>query len=424
MMMWYTRILVLLGFVLVLGSTSQAQTDEALSPTPPAAATRTETRLAVFDEIWQTVRDHFYDPTLRSLDWTAVGEKYRPLAAAASDEERSGVFNRMLAELTASHTGHYTSADPAYYQLLDIFSGALRRGLRQVFPSGQVTYPGIGMFTRRLGDKTFISGVLDGLPAAKAGLRVGDELLAADGAPYQPISSFATKVDQEVTLQVRRSPDGPPQDVVVVPEQIKPNAAFLQAMQESARIINVDGVKVGYIHVWSYAGTQYQQLLEREIFAGTLKEAEALVVDLRDGWGGAQAQYLDLFTAQGPTVTMVNRDGEVAVSNVKWRKPVVMLVNGGTRSGKEILAYGFKKYGLGEVIGTRTAGAVLAARAFLLSDGSLLLLAVDDVRVDGQRLEGVGVTPTIEVPFAVEYAQGKDPQLQRAIELLSRSVRG
>src|SRR5207244_12469118 len=99
MMMWYTRILVLLGFVLVLGSTSQAQTDEALSPTPPAAATRTETRLAVFDEIWQTVRDHFYDPTLRSLDWTAVGEKYRPLAAAASDEERSGVFNRMLAEL-------------------------------------------------------------------------------------------------------------------------------------------------------------------------------------------------------------------------------------------------------------------------------------------------------------------------------------
>jgi carboxyl-terminal processing protease len=101
-----------------------------------------------------------------------------------------------------------------------------------------------------------------------------------------------------------------------------------------------------------------------------------------------------------------------------------MLVNGGTRSGKEILAYGFKKYGLGEVIGTQTTGAVLAGRAFLLSDGSLLLLAVADVRVDGQRLEGVGVTPTIEVPFAVEYAQGKDPQLERAIDLLSRSVRG
>ena len=67
---------------------------------------------------------------------------------------------------------------------------------------------------------------------------------------------------------------------------------------------------------------------------------------------------------------------------------------------------------------------MLAARAFLLSDGSLLLLAVNDVFVDGQRLEGVGVTPTLEVPFPVEYAQGNDPQLERAIEFLTRSVRG
>jgi carboxyl-terminal processing protease len=176
--------------------------------------------------------------------------------------------------------------------------------------------------------------------------------------------------------------------------------------------------------VWSYAGMQYQQVLEREIFSGTLKEADALVFDLRDGWGGAQPHYLDLFSPVGPTVTMTDRGGDASVSNVKWRKPVVMLINGGTRSGKEILAYGFKKYGVGELIGTRTAGAVLARRAFLLSDDSLLLLAVADVHIDGERLEGVGVTPTIEVPFAVEYAQGKDPQLERAIAVLARSVRG
>jgi carboxyl-terminal processing protease len=422
--MWYTRVLVTIGLVLALAIMSQAQTHDPQSPLLPAEAPRAETKLAVFDEILQRVRQQFYDPTLRHLDWTAIEAKYRPLAAAASDEARSAVFNRMLAELTASHTGHYTPADPAYYQLLDIFSGALRRDLHRVFPDGRVTYPGIGIFTQRIGDKTFISGILDGFPAAKAGLQVGDELLTVDGTPYHPINSFMAKVNQEVTLQVRRDLNSPPHDVVVVPEQIKPNEAFLKAMQESARVVNADGVQIGYIHVWSYAGTQYQQLLEREIFSGTLKAAEALVLDLRDGWGGAQAHYLDLFNAMGPTVTMTDRDGDVSVSNVKWRKPVVMLVNRGTRSGKEILAYGFKKYGVGEVIGTRTAGAVLAGRAFLLSDGSLLFLAVADVLVDGQRLEGVGVTPTIEVPFVVEYAQGKDPQLERAIEVLSRSVRG
>ena len=95
-----------------------------------------------------------------------------------------------------------------------------------------------------------------------------------------------------------------------------------------------------------------------------------------------------------------------------------MLVNGGTRSGKEVLAYGFKKYRLGEVIGTRTEGAVLAATAFLIG-GGLLLLAVDDVLVDGERLEGVGVAPTIEVQAGPPSVDGNDPQLDRAVAVLS-----
>jgi len=110
----------------------------------------------------------------------------------------------------------------------------------------------------------------------------------------------------------------------------------------------------------------------------------------------------------------------VRFEDVKWRKPVAMLVNRGTRSGKEVLAYGFKTYGIGEVIGTPTARAVLASSAFLMGNGDLLLLAVDDVLVDGHRLEGVGVTPTIEVPFDYRYAAGKDPQLDRAVQVLAR----
>jgi carboxyl-terminal processing protease len=379
--------------------------------------------LAVFEEVWRTVRDHFYDPTFRGLDWAAVREKYRPLAAAAaSDAERSAVINRMLSELASSHTWHYTASDPAYFQLLDIFSGVLRQPLRRLFPDGQVTYPGLGMFTRQLDGKSFIAGILDGLPARQAGLVVGDEILAAGGEPFHPINSFATKVGQEVTLTIRRRVDGPTEDVVVVPARIKPNEAFLKAMEESARIIDAAGARIGYIHVWSYAGSQYQQLLEREVSSGKLKDADALVWDLRDGWGGAETEYLHLFTGRAPTTTLINRDGRVSVANANWRKPVAMLVNGGTRSGKEILAYGFKEYGIGEVIGSHTASAVLAGRAYLLGDGSLLLLAVADVLVDGQRLEGVGVMPTISVPFPLAYAQGKDPQLDRAVDVLSRAV--
>jgi C-terminal processing protease CtpA/Prc len=415
--------LLMLLLIMSLCLTAMSHADELPLQTTTAQYEPATADLTVFEEVWRTVRDYFYDPTFRGLDWADVKEKYRPLAAAAtSDADRSVVINRMLAELGVSHTGHYTASDPAYFQLLDIFSGMLRQSLRRVFPDGQVTYPGIGTFTRQLDGKTFITGILDGLPAQKAGLIVGDEIITAGGEPFHPIDSFTTNVGKDVTLTIRRRVDSPTEAVVVVPERIKPNEAFLKAMEASARLIDTESAKIGYIHVWSYAGSRYQQLLERELSVGKLKEADALVWDLRDGWGGAEAEYLHLFTGQAPITTLINRDGHVSVANATWRKPVAMLVNDGTRSGKEILAYGFKKYAIGEVVGSRTAAAVLAGRAYLLSDGSLLLLAVADVLVDGQRLEGVGVTPTIAVPFPLAYAQGQDPQLDRAVEVLSRAV--
>jgi len=191
---------------------------------------------------------------------------------------------------------------------------------------------------------------------------------------------------------------------------------FLEGMRASARVLQANGRRIGYVHVWSYAGYAYQEALERLLSEGILRDADALIWDLRDGWGGAVPEYLDLFNPRAPTMRVTDRSGGHEFENVKWRKPVAMLVNGGTRSGKEVLAYGFKKYQLGEVIGTQTEGAVLAATAFLVGQG-LLLLAVDDVQVDGERLEGVGVAPTIEVQPA--SGGGDDPQLNRAVALLS-----
>jgi carboxyl-terminal processing protease len=160
------------------------------------------------------------------------------------------------------------------------------------------------------------------------------------------------------------------------------------------------------------------EALEQLLGEGVLKDADALVLDLREGWGGAVPDHLDLFNARAPTMQVRDRDGRIQFDNVKWRRPAAMLVNERSRSGKEVVAYGFEKYRLGEVIGSRTSGAVLAASAFLMRNGDLLLLAVDDVRVDGERLEGTGVAPTIAVPFDARYAAGTDPQLDRAIELL------
>jgi carboxyl-terminal processing protease len=375
--------------------------------------------IETFEGVWQTVRDRFYDPHLNGLDWSAVRERYRVIAAQATSNERlAEVINDMLSELQASHTRYYTTDEPEYYQLAGIFSGALRRrGLDRAFPGGRISYPGIGILSQPgIAGGSAITGVIEGTPAEKAGLLAADEIISADGAPFEPVRSFRDKVGKPVVLALRRA--GAPRQLQVTPVDIEPNRMFLEGMRASARIFEANGRRIGYVHVWSYAGYAYQEALEGLLSTGVLADVDALIWDLRDGWGGAVPEYLDLFNLRAPTMQITDRSGSHEFRNVKWRKPVAMLVNGGTRSGKEVLAYGFKKYRLGEVIGTRTEGAVLAATAFLVGRG-LLLLAVEDVRVDGVRLEGVGVTPTIEVQGGPTTGGEIDPQLDRAVALLS-----
>jgi carboxyl-terminal processing protease len=390
--------------------------------TAPSTSAVQQTTPATVDEVWRLVNERFYDPQFGGHDWLAIGQTYRAQAVAAGPDELPDLINRMLGELHASHTAYLTPSDPAYYDLADIFHGALRRDLPRVFRDGEVSYVGIGALTRPIGDKIFVSGLLADFPAAQAGLRTGDEIVAADGAEFDPIESFVGKAGQSVKLTIRQTPDGPTEDIAVTPEVIKPSEAYLKAIAASARIIEVDGSRIGYIRMWSYAGRDFHHLLEEEITTGTLKDADALIWDLRGGWGGAQPSYLDLFDPRGPVMTVIGRSGRRDVVNARWQKPAVLLIDGGTRSGKEILAYGFKKYGFGPVVGTRTKGDVLAASAFMLSNNCLLELAVDDVRVDGERLEGVGVTPTVEVPFELEYSGGEDPQLAQAIAVAVQSV--
>ena len=382
------------------------------------------------NEVWQEVDENFFDPKFNGVNWKAKREEYAErIKPAQSIEEASVVINQMLGELNTSHTRFYSRLEPAYYQLLGVFDrGDFAQEIAKLFPDGKLEYTDIGIFTKDINGKTFITAILDGSPAAKAGLKVGDAVLTVDGKPYQPIQSFVDKADREVKISIQRTPDAKSiEDITVIPKKLYPNTLFLEAMRESIKIIERDRAlpgaksdrqKIGYVHIWSYAGDQYQQLLGDEIAYGKLKDADSLILDLRDGWGGANPNYLAIFAEKVPVLTRIPRDGIKRNLDYQWRKPVVMLVNNGSRSGKEILAYGFKKYGLGKVIGTKTAGAVVGGSPFLLNDGNLLYLAVVDVLVDGERLEGKGVIPDIEVPFPLEYAQGKDPQLERAIEVL------
>ena len=223
-------------------------------------------------------------------------------------------------------------------------------------------------------------------------------------------------------MLIRRTADASPQKIVVVPKIFNPATMFLDAVKDSVEVIEQDDRKIGYIHIWSYADDKYQEQLEKELVYDRLKDTDGLVWDIRDGWGGAVPTYLNIFTAPVPTITSIFRDGVARDTQMQWQKPVVMLVNQGSRSGKEILAYGFRKYGVGQIVGSETAGAVVAGRPYIMPDGSLLYLAIANVLVDGERLEGNAIVPDVRVPLTIPYAQGVDPQKERAIKTVLEAI--
>jgi C-terminal processing protease CtpA/Prc len=377
----------------------------------------------VFDRVVTLVEERFFSPEALPA-FRAVVAELREAATAGAPIPVDEAIDAALASLGASHTARYTMDRVDYYELANVFRYALRSDARRLFPpEGRVAYDGIGIASRMIDGKVFATDVYDGGPAAFAGLKAGDEILAVDGAPFSEIGSFNGKAGKIVRLEVRRTAAAAPIAVSIEVQRLQPEETFLKAISDSVRVVDRDGRKIGIIHLWMYTSDEVAEILSEELGGGRLKDVDGLILDLRSRWGGAPADAAEMFVGGTGDMTMTDRAGDIRYVNTRWDKPVVAIIDEGTRSGMEILTYALRKNGV-PLVGTNTAKAVVAGTAFLLPDDSLLLLAVSDVHVDGGRLEGVGVAPDIVVPFDIRYANGADPQMDAALTEMGRVLAG
>lgn len=376
-------------------------------------------KVALFDEAAQMVEEQFFDQTMKGLNWTEVTSEHRSrITPDMGREAFAAEVNKMLAQLDTSHTRLITQDSPDWYQLAGVFlfrNDSLAEEMAPYLTNGAPIYADIGVILERRSEGYFASGILAGFPASKSGILTGDRLVSVEGRPFHPIHSFRGRVGQELLISIERRP-GEMRNINVTPVLLDGRTMFQDAMRNSLRIFERNGARIAYSRVWSYAGRIYHDILTDALLYGSLKDADALVLDIRGGWGGASPAYLNFFTKKTIEMTSTSRDGETHRSLSGWPKPVVLLVDEGSRSGKELIAFGFREFGIGPIVGQKTAGAAVAGRFNVLSDGSILYIAVSDVQVNGTRLEGRGVAPDIRVPFDPVYAAGADPQLDRAVQ--------
>jgi carboxyl-terminal processing protease len=318
----------------------------------------------------------------------------------------------MLAELKTSHTRYYTKWDPGYYII------------QVVFGKPDVHRSGIGVVTKKIEGYHYVVAVIHSSPAEKAGVLFGDWLVEADGQSFQPIRSFFNKTGQEIELIVQRGPLESTRKILkVTPVDMKEKDRMGNDSYASLKTIEYRGHRFAYVRLWWLRGFEMKSTLEFGIHRAN--ETEGIIIDIRDGYGGDMGyEFIAPFLQYGlGEVTVESTERKRTFKSVAGcNKPVVVLINGGSRSGKEVLAYLFKKTGRGVLVGERTAGYVVGGRKKEISSDSFLYYGACDMLIDGMRLEGVGVEPDIEVPFDIRFAAGKDIQLQRAKDEIVRLI--
>ena len=372
------------------------------------------------EKIVAVVEERFFRDPLELPNYRAAREAAREAALECTDHrEFSALVNRYLQSLQASHTYYLTRHDWEYYHLAAVFESLPE--IQSLFQQQPIAYPSIGVILQRRDREWIVADILPGGPAAKTELRIGDVLLTVNDQPYEPVTIWWPLVDQNARLVVRRAAEKLP--IEIKPVRVHPGDELLGALQASISVVAREGSQIGYAHFYSYAGRKYHEALEQAIQSGPLVDAEALVIDLRYGLGGADPNYLNLFNQQIPLLESIDREGQASTYATVWRKPLVLLINETSRSGKEVLAWGAKRHGQATLVGTKTAGAVVAGSPIVIDGEDLLYLAVRDVRVDGQRLEGTGVAPDVEVGMDLSTCRGVDVQKEAALTEAVKLVR-
>ena len=389
-----------------------------------------------FDKVWQIINEEFWDPNFNGVDWEDAKKRYRPKALAAKDHESFAVIvNQMLAELKTSHTYYYTKWEPEYYTLQAVFiSGELRENnttdtsaLEKHVPglySSQANphRTGIGVVTKHLYGRHYVNVVLASSPAEKAGIVLGDWIVEVNGRPFHPIESFQSKAGQEIELTIQRGRSESTRHMIkVTPLDMKERELFESDTQASMKTIEHKGHRFSYIRLWWLMGWKMREAFEVGLMD---HDTDGVIIDIRDGFGGSPySEYIHPFLKGDLEITQeyISRN-HTGQSSFPDNRPVIVLINNGSRSGKELLAYYFKKTKRGLLIGERTAGFVSGGSYKRISEESMLLYCAGMVVVDGKRLEGVGVEPDIEVPFDIRFAAGKDIQLERAKDEMVRLI--
>jgi carboxyl-terminal processing protease len=319
-----------------------------------------------------------------------------------------GAIDGMLEALGDEHTSYLI---PEHYEM---FTSQL-----------EGEYEGIGAWVDVRGEYLTIISPMQGSPAEKAGLRPGDQIVAVDGQDM-------TGVDAELVRREVIGPEGTSVNLTIKREgmeetfEITVERASITVPSVEAQVLEGD---IAYVrlHTFGEDTTEDLRAALRDLMANN---PTGLVLDLRNNGGGYRDTGIEVasqFIETGVIMFEEHGDGsrdtfDARGDGLATDIPMVVLINQGSASASEIVAGAIQDHGRGQLVGETSFGKGSVQIFTRLKDdqGGVRITISRWLTPDGKTIHDVGLEPDVPVELTEEdFQAGRDPQLDKAVELLT-----
>jgi len=370
-------------------------------------------RAYIFDHIWRQVKEKFYDPTIRNIDWDSYHKAYeRFLPYINNNYDFQEMLSEFLGELNGSHTG------ARYYPSSDI----LRDAALGVFYDD--TYTGDGLKIKEIIAKS-------PLTLEKNDVKAGDIIEKIDGTAitkdmdYFPL--LEGKSGKKVILSISSPKNNKRYDVTIkaISTGEEANLLYQRWVERNRTMVDkLSNGKLGYIHIKGMDSPSFRTLYSELL--GRYRNKEAVIVDTRHNGGGWL--HDDVITLlSGKEYLRYEPRGQYIGSDPynKWTKPSCMLICEDNYSNAHGTPWLYKELKVGKLIGAPVAGTMTAVWWETQIDPTLIFgipeIGSKDMR--GNYLENQELEPDILVyDDPADVQKGKDVQLETAVKNLLKEI--
>jgi len=341
--------------------------------------------------------------------WILLKQNYVNQSALNAETLTQGAIQGMLEALNDPYTSYFYDYEEFYSSL-------------------EGTFEGIGAYVSKEDGWITIVSPIKGSPAEAAGIRAGDVILEIDGEPADDLTVTEAVMrirgpkGTTVTLLLRHEDESDTVELQIIRDIITQPSADYESLSDS----------IGYIWISQFTSSTVSEF-QTALNEATDDGSKGLIIDLRGNPGGfldTVASVADEFLDSGIILYEASDNLEIfdeytaEPGGAAVDMPLVVLVDGGSASGSEVLAGALQDHGRATIIGTQTYGKGSVNLPIELGDGSALYVTTARwLTPDKHLIEGIGITPDYIVEFSEEdWDNGIDNQLQYAIEYMKSLI--